>query len=96
MSVDWIVITIGKHVITKETPSGADVGVSIDKPSYLRVVVTALEVVDLWLWVINVRAIAEGIQFSKVLIFRVCFHTQNITPGIIGVRSRITSAILIL
>jgi hypothetical protein len=42
----WVVPTIGKHIIAQDALAGGGVGISIDEPSHLGIIITGLDVVE--------------------------------------------------
>jgi hypothetical protein len=45
-SANWIVATVGKHVIAQDALTGAGVGIGIDEPAQFGIIITGLEVVE--------------------------------------------------
>ena len=46
----WFVVTVRKHIVPQEALAGAGVAVGVDKPSQNRVVISALQVVEVRLF----------------------------------------------
>ena len=60
-----VIQAVSKHVIAQNTLAGGCVGVGINKPAYLGIVITGLEVVELGLGVVYVAAIAQGVHICQ-------------------------------
>ena len=61
-TVDGIVETVGEHVGANEALARGDVGIGVDEPTGFGVIVPTLQVVEARLVVVDVAAVAQGIE----------------------------------
>ena len=54
----WIVITVSKHVIAENALASGSKSVGVDESAYLRIVITALEVIELGFLVAHIAMLA--------------------------------------
>ena len=84
--------TIRKQVIALHRPTYSSYNtIRIDKPSGFGIIVTALEVVQSRFGIIEVPAIAEGVQLTQC-VGHGAGGGQRITPCVIGVRHHLRAA----
>ena len=84
--------TIRKQVIALHRPTYSSYNtIRIDKPSGFRVIVSALEVVQSRFGIIDIPAVAEGVELAQ-RVGHGAGGGQRITPCIIGVRHHLCAA----
>ena len=65
-----IIITIRIHIVAQQSRSGADIPIRIEKPSPLRVIVPALQIVQPRVRIVVIPTIPEGIKRADNLLLR--------------------------
>ena len=50
---DWVITTISKHIVAGQALTCGRIVISIDKPPDLRIVITALEIIQPGLYVVG-------------------------------------------
>ena len=53
MSIDGVISTVGKHIITEDTLTGTGIGICINKPAHLGIIITALQIIQPGLYVVG-------------------------------------------
>ena len=86
-----VVPAICKHIPAENALPCKSIAIRIDKPTGFGVIVSALEVVQPRLRVIDIPAVAEGVEFAQC-VGHGAGGGQRITPGIVGVRHHLRAA----
>ena len=79
-----IVEAISKHIIAHDPLTCRCVYIRIDKSADLGVIISALEVVEFRLGVVDVAAIAEGVEGTESGCEVTCYG-EGVAPGVVGV-----------
>ena len=61
-----LIIAVGKHVVAKNALSGAGIGVRIDEPAYVGIVITGLQIVETGLGVVELALIILTMVYISV------------------------------
>ena len=69
MPINRIIPTIGEHVIAHEALAGGSKCVRIDESAHLRVIVSALQVVQAGFLVVDIAPVGEGIGPRRLRIY---------------------------
>ena len=70
ISHNRIIITIRIHIVTRQSRSGADIPIRIEKPPPLGVIVPALKIVQLRIGIVVIPPISERIEHLHDLLLR--------------------------
>ena len=62
--VTWVIITICKHIVPDNALSGGCVGIGIDEPTHSGVIVTALEIIEVGLTIVDVTTAPQKYSFE--------------------------------
>ena len=95
ISHNRIIITIRIHIVTRQSRSGADIPIRIQKPSPLWVIVPALQIVQPGLGVVVIPPIPERIERADNPLLNRCRArlggNRAVAPCVIGVRAYLGS-----
>ena len=90
-----IIITIRIHIVAQQSCSGADIPIRIQKPSPLRVIVPALQIVQPGVGVVVIPPIPERIKRADNPLLNRCRArlggNRAVAPCVIGVRAYLGS-----
>lgn len=70
--MNGIIATIREHIVTHDAAIGADDAVGIQEPTHLRVIVTAIEVIELRLCVVVISAKSKRVDGDRGTILLPC------------------------
>ena len=79
-----IIEAIGEHVIAQQALAGGDIAVGIEESTPLRVIISALEIIQPGFVIVVIAAVAKRIQLADG-VGLAAFNGQYLAPGIIGV-----------
>ena len=65
MTICWIALTIGKHVVAQEALAGGDEGVGVEETAESGVIISTLQIVKLGFGVVDIATVAQGVEFSQ-------------------------------
>ena len=95
ISHNRIIITIRIHIVTRQSRSGADIPIRIQKPSPLRVIVPALQIVQPGLRIVVIPTVPERIERADNPLLNRCRArlggNRAVAPCVIGVRAYLGS-----
>ena len=83
-STDRVISTIGKHIVSGQSLPCGGVIIRIDESSQFGIVISALEVIESGLVVIDISTVAQGVGFAE----GGCHGTggcQDVAPRVVGV-----------
>ena len=80
-----VIIAIRKHIIPSQSLTSRDIPIRIQEPTSIRIIVSGIEVVESSLGIVEVAAVAQGIELSQDCVL--VAYGQNIAPGIVGINS---------
>ena len=60
-----IIVAISKHVVADKTLAGGGIGICVEETADGGVVISALQVIEAGFGVVDIAAVAEGIQYAN-------------------------------
>ena len=82
--IDRIIQTICKHVVAEEALTGRYQRVRIYKLVNTGVVISALQVIELGLGIVDIAPVGEGIEGTEG-VGKAAIYRQELAPGIVGI-----------
>ena len=63
MSIDWVTSTVGKHIIAEDALTSTGISIRIDETPHLGIVISALEIIQPGLYVVDIATVRSLIQY---------------------------------
>ena len=85
------IMAIAEHIIAQQTLPGAGKRICVDEPTYLRIIITALEIIQPGFSIVDVATVAQRVHLPQGI-----RHTsgdgKDVTPCIVGILHDSSSA----